>query len=84
MRGEGIMGFTRGFLHAGAARVVVTLWNVDDLATRDLMLRYYEGMFRGNLTPAAALRAAQLAASRSTGHAAPYYWAAFTLHGEYR
>jgi CHAT domain-containing protein/Tfp pilus assembly protein PilF len=84
MRGEGIVGFTRGFMYAGAARVVVTLWSVNDSATRDLMLRFYEAILRDGASPSAALRAAQLAVRAGSGREAPYYWAAFTVHGEYR
>lgn len=80
VRGEGPMGLTRAFLHAGAKRVVVSLWNVRDEETSTLMARFYEGMLRDNLSPAAALRKAQISlASRP-----PRSWAGFVLQGEPR
>ena len=84
LRGEGFVGLTRAFMHAGAPRVVASLWQVDDLATAELMKRFYRAMLVRGLAPAAALRSAQreLAASRRWG--APYYWAGFVLHGEWR
>ena len=58
VRGEGLVGLTRGFMYAGARRVIVSLWNVNDKATATLMQRLYTGMLRSGKTPAAALRAA--------------------------
>jgi CHAT domain-containing protein len=83
VRGEGIEGLTRGFMYAGARRVVVSLWNVNDKATASLMQRLYLGMLRGKKTPAAALRAAQIEMLRSRQWQAPYYWAAFVMQGEW-
>lgn len=83
-RGEGLVGLTRGFMYAGAPRVVASLWQVDDLATAELMKRFYRGMLRDGLRPAAALRAAQLELSQQRRWAAPYFWAAFTLQGEWK
>ena len=82
VRGEGMMGMTRGFFYAGAERVLVSLWNVNDQVTVDLMQRFYHGILAEHLSPAAALRAAQDAVRRHWR--APYYWAGFTLHGEWR
>jgi CHAT domain-containing protein len=83
IRGEGLVGLTRGFMYAGARRVVVSLWNVNDKATAELMARFYRGMLRQNKTPAAALRAAQIEMSRQKQWQSPYYWAAFVLQGEW-
>jgi len=83
VRGEGIEGLTRGFMYAGARRVVVSLWNVNDKATASLMQHLYLGMLRGNKTPAAALRAAQIEMLRSKQWRSPYYWAAFVMQGEW-
>ena len=66
------------------ARVVASLWEVDDRATAELMKRFYEGMFVRHETAAAALRAAQLEVWKIRGWDAPYYWAAFLLQGEWR
>jgi CHAT domain-containing protein len=84
MRGEGIVGLTRAFMHAGAQGVVASLWEVDDAATEELMGRLYEGMLGPRrLRPAAALREAQLGLSRQSRWRSPYYWAAFQMHGEW-
>ncbi|HEX2491851.1 MAG TPA: CHAT domain-containing protein, partial [Blastocatellia bacterium] len=82
--GEGVVGLTRGFMYAGAPRVVVSLWNVNDRATADLMKRFYQGMLIKGLRPAAALRAAQIELLKLRQWRAPYYWAAFGLQGEWR
>jgi CHAT domain-containing protein len=84
IRGEGLIGLTRGFMHAGAARVLVSLWDVNDRATAELMARVYRGMLGKGLSPAAALRAAQLELSKQAQWRAPYYWASFVLMGEPR
>jgi CHAT domain-containing protein/tetratricopeptide (TPR) repeat protein len=82
--GEGIVGLTRAFLYAGAKRVVASLWQVNDAATAELMKRFYREMLgEKRLSPAAALRAAQLAMWRSGRWRAPYYWAGFALQGEW-
>lgn len=83
VRGEGLMGMTRGFMYAGATAVAASLWKVDDEATAELMKGFYEGMFRKGLTPAAALRESQLAMWRQKRWHAPYYWAAFIIQGQY-
>ncbi|MGH9971104.1 MAG: CHAT domain-containing protein [Pyrinomonadaceae bacterium] len=84
IKGEGLVGLTRGFMYAGARRVVVSLWNVNDKATADLMQRFYRGMLKENLTPAAALRKAQAEMARHPQWQSPYYWAAFVLQGEWK
>jgi CHAT domain-containing protein len=83
VRGEGLVGLTRGFMYAGAQRVVASLWQVDDRATAELMSRLYEGMLGRRLTPAAALRAAQVRLLRETRWRSPVYWAAFVLQGDW-
>ena len=84
IRGEGLVGLTRGFMYAGARRVLASLWQVDDYATAQLMQRFYRGLFREHLSPAAALRAAQLEMMKQKRWAAPYFWAGFVLQGEWR
>ncbi|MDQ1728556.1 MAG: hypothetical protein QOD33_681 [Pyrinomonadaceae bacterium] len=84
IKGEGLVGLTQGFMYAGARRVVVSLWNVNDKATAELMARFYRGMLKENKTPAAALRSAQMEMSRQPQWQSPYYWAAFTLQGDWR
>ena len=82
--GEGLIGLTRGFMHAGAPRVVASLWQVDDSATAELMRRFYVGILEARLRPAAALREAQRSMAAEPRWSSPYYWAGFTLEGEWR
>jgi CHAT domain-containing protein len=83
VRGEGLLGLTRGFMFAGASRVVSSLWKVDSAATAELMTRFYRKMLREGQPSGAALRAAQISMWKERRWRAPYYWAAFTLQGEY-
>ena len=84
IRGEGLVGLTRGFMYAGAPRVVASLWQVDDAATADLMREFYSEMLTKGKRPAEALRAAQVRMWEQNRWPSPYYWAAFTLQGEWR
>jgi CHAT domain-containing protein len=84
IRGEGLVSLTRGFMYAGAPRVIVSLWGVSDLGTTELMVRFYHGMLKEGMRPAAALRAAQVSLMNDKRWASPYYWAPFTLQGEWR
>ncbi len=84
MRGEGLVGLTHGFLHAGASRVLVSLWSVDDRVTAELMERFYRHLLADGLRPAVALRQAQLALWRQPRRRAPSYWAAFVLRGDWQ
>lgn len=82
--GEGLVGLTHGFMYAGAKRVMASLWPVSDAATAELMRRFYKEMLgERHLSPAAALRAAQVSMSRDQRWRSPFYWAAFTLQGEW-
>ena len=83
-RGEGLMGLTRGFMYAGAPRVIASLWAVNDKATAELMVHFYRKMLKENMRPAAALRAAQAEVWRDPRWRSPYYWGAFSLQGEWR
>jgi CHAT domain-containing protein/tetratricopeptide (TPR) repeat protein len=84
IKGEGLIGLTRGFMYSGAPRVVASLWNVDDLATAELMKLFYQRMLKDGLPAGAALRAAQLELSGQKRWASPYFWAGFVLHGEWK
>ncbi|MBD1828107.1 CHAT domain-containing protein [Microcoleus vaginatus GB1-A2] len=83
IKGEGLVGLTRGFMYAGAPRVVVSLWSVEDQVTSELMTRFYKKMLQDKLAPAAALRAAQIEVLQLPEWQSPYYWAAFGLQGEW-
>jgi CHAT domain-containing protein/Tfp pilus assembly protein PilF len=84
IQGEGLLSLTRGFLYAGASRVVASSWSVDDAATAELMGRFYRSMERDGMGPAAALREAQLEMWRQKRWSDPYYWGAFQLHGDWK
>jgi CHAT domain-containing protein len=84
IKGEGLMGLTRGFMYAGATRVVASLWKVDDVATAELMRRFYTAMEREKMRPAAALQKAQVEMWRQARWRDPYYWAGFELQGEWK
>lgn len=82
---EGITGFTRAFMFAGAPRVLVSAWMVDDAATSALMTKFYElWKTEGDETPvstAHALRQAQAWMRSQEQWKHPYYWAAWSLWG---
>ncbi len=86
--GEGLVGLTRGFMYAGAARVLATLWKVDDEKTASLMKAFYARLLDQNgdwrMTATAALRAAQIEMRSQSASSPPYYWAGFVLQGEYK
>jgi CHAT domain-containing protein/Tfp pilus assembly protein PilF len=82
--GEGLVGLTRGFMYAGSRRVIASLWQVSDVATAELMKKFYTAMLQQGLTPAAALRRAQLEMAADVRWASPYFWAGFVLQGDWR
>ena len=84
INGEGLIGVTRGFFNAGASTVIASLWKVDDVATAALMPAFYQGLLRNRLAPSAALRAAQIEIRKQERFSAPYFWAAFTLQGDWK
>jgi CHAT domain-containing protein/Tfp pilus assembly protein PilF len=85
VKGEGLIGLARGFMYAGAPRIVASLWKVDDRATSELMKRFYQGLLGPErLRPAGALRQAQLSMWKQKQWREPYYWAAFVLQGEWK
>jgi CHAT domain-containing protein/predicted negative regulator of RcsB-dependent stress response len=80
IKGEGLVGLTRGFMYAGAKRVLVSLWNVNDQKTAELMTLFYEKMLKDQLSPVEALRIAQVVMWQKGD--SPYYWAPFIFQGE--
>ena len=83
IKGEGLVGLTHSFMSAGSKSVVASLWKVDDQATAALMSDFYEFMFREDMSPVAALRAAKLKMMQNKRWQAPYYWAGFVFQGDY-
>jgi CHAT domain-containing protein len=79
--GEGLLGLTRGFMYAGAQRVIASLWKVDDVATAELMKRFYKGLLHDRLPAPAALRRAQRELRQNPRWRAPYFWAPFVIEG---
>jgi CHAT domain-containing protein len=84
IRGEGLVGLTRGFMYAGATGVIASLWKVDDDATAELMKDFYSALLQEGLSPSAALRKAQIKMWQVDRRRSPYYWAAFVFQGEYQ
>lgn len=80
---EGPASLARGFFFAGAQSVIVSLWEVEDASTAELMTLFYRGLLQQGLPPAAALRQAQLAIWRNPRWASPYFWAGFILEGDW-
>ncbi len=83
VKGEGLIGLTRGFMYAGATRVLASLWDVKDDATAELMKRFYYSMLKEGASPATALRAAQLSLLKEPQWQMPYFWAGFILQGDW-
>ncbi len=79
--GEGLVGLPHAFLRAGASQVLASLWRVNDPAAPALMSELYRGLLQEGLTPAAALRQAQLKLAAQPRWHQPYYWAGFGLLG---
>ena len=76
--GDELLGMTRGFLSAGARNLLVSLWEIDDAATKDFMKSFYTSLLEGNSGQHAARDATRNARSL---RAHPYYWAPFMLVG---
>lgn len=84
LKGEGMINLTRAFMYAGSQRVLVSLWDVEDTATSQLMVRFYDALLGSEkLSPAAALQKAQIEMSQDPRWRSPYYWAPFVLQGEW-
>ncbi len=84
IRGEGLLGLSRGFMAAGVPRLVASLWPVQDEVTARLMTHFYRGVLVDKKPPAAALIAAQRAIREQRRWADPYFWSAFVLLGDWR
>jgi CHAT domain-containing protein len=84
VRRDGLISLTRGFLHAGAQRVLATLWPVDDEATSQLMRRFYRAMLVERMSPGLALAHTKRSMRDDPRFNAPYYWAGFVLYGDWQ
>ncbi len=83
IKGEGLVGLTRGFMYAGVPKVLASLWAIDDEVTAELMKKFYREILIKRQQAAAALRAAQVAIWKER-QLPPYYWAAFVLEGDWK
>lgn len=83
VKGEGLMSMVRGFMYSGTPRVMASLWKIDDEATAELMKEFYKHLLQEGMTPAAALRQAQITQMQKKSRQSPYYWAGFQLQGEW-
>ncbi len=81
--GEGIIGLSRGFIVAGAASLITTLWSVNDRPSADLMVNFYRFLKKG-LPKDAALQAAKKELIENSDFAHPFYWAGFIANGNMR
>lgn len=84
--GEGVYGLRRAFAQAGAKIVVMSMWPVPDLETKELMIEFYRGVQSGTMNRSEALRQAALKQMRTVqqryGRSLPFYWGAFVFMGE--
>jgi len=80
--GDDLIGLMRGFMFAGAPSILCSLWDVDDEATRTLMVNFYKN-YLGDMSKPQALRKAQIAMMDSKKWSHPYYWSAFVLFGDW-
>ena len=83
VRGEGLVGLTRAFLYAGARSVAVTLWDVGDAGTVELMKTFYEELRKGT-SKDVALQRAMIAVHTDPSHRHPFDWAPFVLVGDWK
>ncbi len=84
VRGEGIIGLSRGFLYAGADRIIASLWKVDDSATAEFMKRFYTNYLQKEMSESKALQQTKNEMKKIKRFQSPYYWSAFTLLGDWK
>jgi CHAT domain-containing protein/Flp pilus assembly protein TadD len=82
--GEGVVGLPQAFLAAGSLGVVMSVWDVGDSNTADLMKIFYKNMLFRGLPPSAALKDAQIAIWKNSQHSSPWSWAGFIVQGEWK
>ncbi len=82
--GEGIIGLTRALLYAVTKNIIVSLWQVSDEATSDLMIEFYSDLIKSNnaQTFSEDLRNAKLKMIREEKFAHPFFWSPFILIGK--
>lgn len=83
IKAEGVVGLVQAFFYAGTPRVVASLWQVSDTATKEVMIRFYRNLILKKLSPTAALRKAQLEMRTRPEYQTPYFWAGFQVYGSW-
>jgi CHAT domain-containing protein/predicted negative regulator of RcsB-dependent stress response len=81
-KGEGVTGLTQAVMYAGTPAVVASLWNVEDISTKELMVKFYKYMLEEDLDKAEALRRAKFDLIKSKKYSPPFFWSAFVMYGE--
>lgn len=81
VEGEGVITLTRSFLNAGTKNIIFSLWQIDDLATKELMRLFYEAVSE-NKTYSESLQIAKQKMAQSDKFKNPFYWAGILLVGE--
>lgn len=84
VRGEGLLNLSRSFMLAGTSRILVSLWEVEDKATAELMARFYRKHLKEKMPASAALRAAKLEIMNDKRWRLPFYWSPFILQGDWK
>ncbi len=84
VRGEGLVGISRGFLYAGSNRIIASLWKVDDSATAEFMKIFYRNHLEKGLPASASLQKAKIEMKKIPRYRSPFYWSAFTLLGDWK
>lgn len=80
-RGEGVVGLTRAVMHAGTPAAIVSLWNVSDEGTKELLIKLFKNIIQKKMTKEEALRKAKIE-MLETKFSNPFYWSSFVLYGE--
>jgi tetratricopeptide (TPR) repeat protein len=81
-KGEGVTGLTQAVMYAGTPAVVSSLWNVEDIATKELMVKFYKYLLEENSSKENALRKAKLDLIKTGRYSSPFFWSAFVMYGE--
>ena len=85
--GEGVFGLRRAFIQAGTKSLVMSMWKVPDKETKELMVNFYNNIYKKGMNRCQALRQATLKQMQTTkknhyGSTHPYYWGAFVFMGD--
>lgn len=84
VRGEGLIGISRGFFYAGSKRIVASLWKVDDSATAEFMKRFYKNHLQKGMPASQALKQTKVEMKKIRRYQSPFFWSAFILLGDWK